>query len=63
MPALYVEQVQRWKTACLQGTSQQQAEEIFVKVLASIGQWREIANQIGISRAEQNVMKYAFNIE
>ncbi|QEW06309.1 type II toxin-antitoxin system HipA family toxin [Nitrincola iocasae] len=43
--------------------SQQQAEEIFVKVLASVGQWREIANQIGISRAEQDVMKFAFNIE
>lgn len=43
--------------------SQQQAEKIFVKVLASVGQWREIANQIGISRTEQEAMKFAFNIE
>lgn len=43
--------------------SQEEAEAIFVEVLAAVDQWREVANEIGISRAEQEVMKSAFNIE
>ncbi|PSJ41219.1 toxin HipA [Zobellella endophytica] len=43
--------------------TQKKAEDIFVNVLASVDQWRELANRIGISRAEQEAMKSAFNID
>ncbi|WP_246590266.1 type II toxin-antitoxin system HipA family toxin [Marinobacterium ramblicola] len=43
--------------------SREVAEDIFVKVLASVGQWREVADLIGISRTEQEIMRPAFNID
>ncbi len=42
--------------------SDQEAEEIFVEVIAAVSQWRNLANQLGISRAEQERMKSAFNV-
>lgn len=42
--------------------NQEEAEEIFVKVIAAVGQWREVARQLGISRAEQEIMSSAFNV-
>ncbi|MGL4859391.1 MAG: type II toxin-antitoxin system HipA family toxin [Enterobacteriaceae bacterium] len=43
--------------------TRQKAEEIFVDVLTSVSQWRELARQLGISRAEQERMSTAFNID
>lgn len=42
--------------------TQEEAEDIFVNVLTSVSQWREVADQLSISRSEQEVMKFAFNI-
>src|SRR5690606_320317 len=43
--------------------SDKEAEEIFMEVIAAVSQWRNLANQLGISRAEQETMKSAFNID
>ncbi|WP_240776430.1 type II toxin-antitoxin system HipA family toxin [Nitrincola alkalilacustris] len=43
--------------------AKEEAEAIFIEVLTAVGKWRDMANAIGISRAEQEMMKSAFNIE
>jgi serine/threonine-protein kinase HipA len=40
--------------------SQKRANEIINEVMTSVGNWREKAEAIGISRAEQERMKPAF---
>ena len=37
-------------------------DQIIQDVLNSVKQWREIATKIGISRSEQELMSYAFNV-
>ncbi|MDP8185356.1 type II toxin-antitoxin system HipA family toxin [Phocoenobacter skyensis] len=42
--------------------SKTQAEEIYDEVMIIVGEWKSIATEIGISRQEQEQMKFAFNI-
>ncbi|MCY0964713.1 type II toxin-antitoxin system HipA family toxin [Parathalassolituus penaei] len=37
------------------------AEQIFVEVIQAVSQWQQVATRIGISRAEQEQMRSAFN--
>ena len=41
----------------------QQMDEIIDQVLTSIGNWKIIANEIGISRSEQELMGKAFKTQ
>lgn len=41
--------------------NEQQMDSIIQEVLNQVEQWRDIANKIGISRSEQELMKKAFN--
>jgi serine/threonine-protein kinase HipA len=43
--------------------SLEEAESIFIEILASVGEWREVANKIGIPRSEQEAMQFAFKTE
>ncbi|ANG62231.1 toxin HipA [Marinobacterium aestuarii] len=43
--------------------SLEEAESIFIEILASVGEWREVANKIGIPRSEQETMQFAFKTE
>lgn len=42
--------------------SQERAEEIKSKVLTSVSKWEVVATKVGLSRREQQVMKFAFNV-
>ncbi|WP_223248685.1 type II toxin-antitoxin system HipA family toxin [Thalassolituus oleivorans] len=43
--------------------SMEDAQEIFIEVLASVGSWQAIAKDLGISRTEQEMMKSAFRTD
>jgi len=42
--------------------SQPEAQQVKMEVLESVSNWRKVANKIGISRAEQQLMEPAFNV-